>query len=193
MKKKILFAFLAAMITVSLAACGGSQKKEENKDNKVTIESPTVLLDRVWSEFEEDEKFAVIGGDAANATENAAGAVNIEDAENVMASLHISEDGLAYVKEAASLTHMMNANTFTAAAYRLGEEANAQALVDSLKESISTTRWMCGFPETLIIYKVADEYVAAAFGNADNIANFKNHLAAVYGEQAVLGVEMPIE
>jgi hypothetical protein len=48
---------------------------------------------------------------------------------------------------------------------------------------------MCGFPDTLIIYTVADEYVVAAFGNAEIIETFKTKLAAVYGENATLSVE----
>lgn len=193
MKKKILFALLTAAMTISLAACGGSQKPEEDKEAQVTVESAEVLLNNVWDQFAEDEKFAVVGGDAANSVENAAGKVDISDTETVTALFHISEDGLAYVKDAASLMHMMNANTFTAAAYQLEDAANAPELVDSLKESISGTRWMCGFPEMLHIYTVADEYVTAAFGNADNMEHFKTHLTDVYGDSAVLSVEMPIE
>lgn len=196
MKKKILFALLTAAMTISLVACGG--KKTANGGNEssaaqVTIESAEVLLNNVWDKFTAEEQFAVVGGDAAHSVENAAGIVDIQDTDTITALLHISEDGLAYVKDAASLMHMMNSNTFTAAAYQLNDAANTEALVDSLKESISGTRWICGFPEMLNIYTVSDDYVTAAFGTADNLEHFKTHLTEVYGDSAVLCVDMPIE
>lgn len=189
MKKRILCALLAVVMVVALAACGGNTDADKENENKITIESPAALINSVWSTFAEEEKFFVRGGDVQSPVDGEAGAVSLADAEAVKAELHIDETGLSYVSEAASLIHAMNANTFTAAAYKLNDAANAQALVDSLKESISGTRWMCGFPDTLIIYTVADEYVVAAFGNAEAIENFKTKLATVYGENATLNVE----
>lgn len=189
MRKRILFALLAVVMVVALAACGGNTDADKEDENKITIESPAALINDVWSTFAEEEKFPVMGGDFENMVDGEAGAISIADAEAVNSTLHIDETGLSYVSEAAALTHAMNANTFTAASYKLADSANAQALVDSLKASITSTQWMCGFPDTLIIYTVADEYVVAAFGNAEAIENFKTKLAAVYGENATLSVE----
>ena len=86
---------------------------------------------------------------------------------------------------------MMNANTFTCASYHVKSE-DASALTSSLKDSIKSTRWMCGFPETLIIYTVNGEYVVAAFGNGEAINSFKTALTDVYGANAVLNVEEPL-
>ena len=189
MKKRILFALLAVVMVVALAACGGNTVADKDDANKITIESPAALINSVWSTYAEDEKFFATGGDFENMVDGEAGAVSLADAEAVNSTLHIDETGLSYVSEAAALTHAMNANTFTAASYKLADSANAQALVDSLKASITSTQWMCGFPDTLIIYTVADEYVVAAFGNAEIIETFKTKLATVYGENATLDVE----
>lgn len=189
LKKRILFALLAVVMVVALAACGGNTDADKEDANKITIESPAALINSVWSTYAEDEKFFATGGDFENMVDGEAGAVSLADAEAVNSTLHIDETGLSYVSEAAALTHAMNANTFTGAAYKLSDAANAQALVDSLKNSITSTRWMCGFPDTLIIYTVADEYVVAAFGNAEIIETFKTKLATVYGENATLDVE----
>ncbi len=187
MKKRILCAVLAVVMVVALAACGTNGSKED--ENKVTIESPVALLDGVWGTFAEEEKFPVMGGDFEAAVNDAAGEFNIADVENATATLHITEDSLKLVDKVATLTHAMNANTFSAAAYHLADAANAETLVNSLKDSIKSTQWMCGFPDTLIIYTVADEYVVAAFGNAEAIESFKTKLATVYGESATLNVE----
>ncbi len=187
MKKRILCAVLAVVMVVALAACGTNGSKED--ENKVTIESPVALLDGVWGTFAEEEKFPVMGGDFEAAVNDAAGNFNISDVENATATLHITEDSLKLVDKVATLTHAMNANTFSAAAYHLADAANAETLVNSLKNSIKSTQWMCGFPDTLIIYTVAGEYVVAAFGNAEAIESFKTKLATVYGESATLNVE----
>ena len=187
MKKRILCAVLAVVMVVALAACGTTSSNDDT--NKVAIESPVALLDGVWSTFAEEEKFPVMGGDFEAAVNDAAGDFNIADVENATATLHITEDSLKLVDKVGTITHAMNANTFSAAAYLLADKANAETLVNSLKDSIKSTQWMCGFPDTLIIYTVAEEYVVAAFGNAEAIESFKTKLATVYGESATLNVE----
>ena len=187
MKKRILCAVLAVVMVVALAACGTAPKDDANK---VTIESPVALLDGVWGTFAEEEKFPVMGGNNYETpVDDAAGEFNISDVEAATATLHITEDSLKLVDKVGTITHAMNANTFSAAAYHLADAANAETLVNSLKDSIKSTQWMCGFPDTLIIYTVADEYVVAAFGNAEAIESFKTKLATVYGESATLNVE----
>lgn len=189
MKKRILFALLAVVMVLSLVACGSST--EEVDENKVTIESSVALLDSVWSKFAEEEKFPVMGGDFSNPVDGSAGTFNLADTENAVASLHIAEDNIALTDEAATIIHAMNANTFTAASYHLKDSAQADTFVTSLKDSIKSTQWMCGFPDTLVIYNVGD-YVVAAYGNADAINTFKAKIAEVYGADAVLSVEEPL-
>ena len=69
------------------------------------------------------------------------------------------------------------------------DAANADTLVQALKNNITTTQWMCGFPDKLVIFTVNGEYVVSAFGNGEIMDNFKTKLAEVYGEGAVLEVE----
>jgi hypothetical protein len=187
MKKRFLFAVVAVVLVVALAACTGNTGKDDG--NKVEIESSTALINSVWTTYAEEEKFPVMGGDFSAPVDNGAGEFNISDVENAVATLHITEDSLQLVDKVGTITHAMNANTFSAAAYHLADAANAETLVNSLKDSIKSTQWMCGFPDTLIIYTVADEYVVAAFGNAEAIERFKTKLATVYGEGATLNVE----
>ena len=185
MTKRITALLMAVLMVLSFAACGG--KPEESK---VEIESSVALLDSVWTTFAEEEKFPVMGGDFSAPVDGGAGAFNLTDKENAVAMLHIAEGDIALVSEAATLIHAMNANTFTAAAYRLAEGTDGEAFVTSLKDSIKATQWMCGFPDTLVIYTIGD-YVVAAFGNADAINTFKTKLIAVYAD-ATLSVEEPL-
>lgn len=185
MIKRITALVMAVLMVVSLCACGGNPE-----ENKVQIESSVALLDSIWTTYGEEEKFPVMGGDFSAPVDGGAGAFNLTDKENAVATLHIAEGDIALVSEAATIIHAMNANTFTAAAYRLAEGTDGEAFVTSLKDSIKATQWMCGFPDTLVIYTIGD-YVVAAFGNQDAINLFKTKLVAVYAD-ATLSVEEPL-
>ena len=82
--------------------------------------------------------------------------------------------------------HAMNANTFTSAAFHLTDAKSAETFSTSLKDSITSTQWMCGIPEKLVMYTInGGEYVVYAVGAADLIDNFSAKLVAAYGEAAV--------
>ena len=41
-------------------------------------------------------------------------------------------------------------------------------------------RWMCGFPDSLLIRAVGDQYVVVAFGVNDAMTPFESHMSAAY-------------
>ena len=208
--KRIVFALLALTLMFSMVACGEAAKETETMEEATataeTLEATTeeankteekeeasetgavAILNKAWNKVPEDKKFPVMGGDFDAPVDGKAGKVNIKNVENTTATLHITEEDLGKVTEAAAITHMMNANTFTCAAYQVKSE-DAEAFISSLKDSIKATQWMCGFPETLIIYTVDGEYVVAAFGNGEAIDNFEAGLNDAFGASAVLNVE----
>lgn len=207
--KKIAFVLLALTLLISMAACGEAAKEtetateeiatvteeaktEETEETKKTEESEesgaVAILNKAWDKLGEDKKFAVMGGDFDAPVDGKAGKVNIKNVENTTSTLHITEEDLGKVIDAAAITHMMNANTFTCAAYQVKSE-DAADFASSLKDSIKATQWMCGFPETLVIYTVDGEYVVAAFGNGEAIDNFEAGLNEAFGSSAVLNVE----
>lgn len=210
MKKRIVFALLALTLLLSMAACGEAAKETETVDEETVTEEvkteetkkteekeeveetgAAAILNKAWSKLGDDKKFPVMGGDFDTPVDGKAGKVNIKNVENTTSTLHITEDALAKVTDAAAITHMMNANTFTCAAYRV-KSADAADFASSLKDSIKNTQWMCGFPETLVIYTVEGEYVVAAFGNGEAIDNFEAGLTEAFGDAAVLTVEEPL-
>ena len=113
---------LSALLLLSLAACG--DKNNASGDKPAAPTSALNILETVWNTYGEDEKFAVAGGDFSetNAREDAPGVFDLKDRALVDSELGLPET--AAVDEAASLVHMMNANTFTAAAYHaIGDTA----------------------------------------------------------------------
>lgn len=69
--KKIISLVLAAVLTLSLAACG--TKNDSKGDQSAAPASALDLLEKVWSTYTDDEKFPAAGGDysEANSKEDA--------------------------------------------------------------------------------------------------------------------------
>lgn len=181
--KKLLSIFLVGMLAFSMIACSGtSSENNDVNDDVVNVEiaDATELLTTVWDSYGEDEKFAIMGGDYVTMVDSAPGKFDISDTESLDAMLGVPVDAVASIDGAASMVHMMNANTFTAGAYHMVADADMTAYSDALKENITNRQWMCGFPDTLIIASVGDEYVVSAFGAADVIENFKTKLLEAY-------------
>ena len=177
--KKLLSVLLALTMVLGLAACGGNAAPTETE--AAPVEGPASaleVLEKVWSDYAEEEKFPVIGGSMAAPVDNAPGAYDIAD-ENITYSLLIPAEQLANVTEAASMIHMMNANTFTCAAYKLAEGVTAADFGAAMKDAVLNNQWMCGFPDSLLIKAVGD-CVIVAFGVNDAMTPFETHLAAVY-------------
>ena len=190
---------MAGVMVFGFAACGnknndGNQGNEQN-EVKVDVADATELFDKVWTNYTEtageDLMFMAMGGDFDNLVDGKPGKFNHENAEeNGMESqLCISTDAIALVDDAASLMHGMMVNNFTGAAYHVADKANVQSVVDGIKDRTLNNRWMCGFPEKLIVVTVGEDYVISAFGNAMIIDAFKTSVTTVYGELASVVVE----
>ena len=183
--KKILALMLALVMALSLVACGGgndTKNDEPNGDKPAGITSALALLETVWNDYGEDEKFSVVGGgpDAGQMVENAPAAFDLTDRSLAEHNLVLPES--AQVDEAASLTHMLNANTFTAAAYHAA--GDVQALATELRDAVQGNRWMCGFPDKVVV-AVRDEYVVVAFGAEDLVDAFAGRLSGIFGMELV--------
>ena len=177
--KKFISLVLAAVLALSLAACG---KDNASDGNPVKPTSALDVLETVWNTYGEDEKFPTVGGafSDADVKENAPGAYDITDRAEADRVLGLPETAL--VDQAASLVHMMNQNTFTAAAYHATDDPDA--LAQQLRDNIQQRQWMCGFPDKLAVAVVGD-YVTAVYGAEDLVDGFMNHLTGIYGVTAV--------
>lgn len=172
---------------------------EETVTETVTEETPSAeaiaspeadLLNSIYSAFAEDQKFPVGGGDSSNMVMDGSGALSLDNADEWTNSLAFPADQADNIDGAASMIHMMNANTFTSAAYHLTDGANSDAFAEAVKETVLAKQWICGMPDTLVILS-ANDYVITAFGAADLIENFKTTaLSAISGSEVIL--ETPV-
>lgn len=161
-----------------------ADKHDTDKANKPS--SPLNLLNTVWKSYSEDDKFPASGGDYSeeNAKDDAPGKFDVSDSAVLESTLAVPEDSADLLKKAASLTHMMNLNTFTAGAFQLKDSKNANKFAKAMKESIENRRWVCGFPDKFVIIKV-NGYVVSAFGAADLIDTFKSKTLKAYQDAKV--------
>ena len=200
--KKIISLVLAGVMVLGLAACGSSKPAETTLPTDTTpVETTPVetnapetetnapaastgavaVLESIWNLYAEDEKFAVIGGNMESPVDGAPGNYDMAYAENLTWNLLVPEDQLANVDEAATMIHMMNANTFTCGVVHLVEGADAEAFANTMRDAIQGNQWMCGFPESLTVAVLEGGYVLIAFGVNDAMAPFMAHFTEVYG------------
>ena len=83
----------------------------------------------------------------------------------------------------------MNANTFTSGAFHVTDEADVEKFAGSLKDAIINNKWICGAPETAVLFQIGDQYVVSAFGNAEMVEYFKTQLTSAYPTAEVLAEE----
>lgn len=197
--KRIIAILLVCMLAIGAVACGksGNDSQSNTEENApvetVDVADATELLTNVWSSYEEADKFPIGGGDYDNIVMDAPGKYDVAKVEDLDAVLGLPQSAATMIDDAASMMHMMNANTFTAGAYHVMDASNQQNVMDSLKDNIMNRQWMCGFPDTLIIASVGGEYVVSAFGNAEIIETFKNNLQAQYEIAEIVYEESLVE
>lgn len=183
--KKVFSLILALTMVLSLAACGGKGAEETT----AAAEAPATaveILEKTWVEYAESEKFAIIGGNVEAGIMDTPANFDMEYAENMTYNLLVPAEQIANVAEAASMIHMMNANTFTCGVFRLAEGVAMTDFAAAMQQAVQGNMWMCGFPEQLLIKDVAGQYVLVAFGLTDTMTTFEKHLNEVYPQAATL-------
>ena len=184
--KKLFSLLLAAAMILSLAACG-SKADDNNGGDTAQPADALALLNTVWSSYAEDDKFAVSGGDMneENMVDDAPGNFSVADGDTLDYMLGYPAADVDKLTDAASLIHMMNANTFTAGAFHIANAPDVDAVVSDLKDNIMDRQWMCGFPDKLVILTMGD-FVVSCFGAEELVDQFRDTLTTVYGEASVV-------
>lgn len=189
--KKIITLVLSILLTFSALGCGGSGQKGDSQGSEVSYQDALNVITTVYESYKEEDLFAIYGGDQENAVMDAPGSFDISKTEELTYTLNLPEDQVSSIDDAATMIHMMNANTFTGAVYHLTEGTDSDAFVEAVKTGILNTQWMCGFPDTLVIINAGGGYIVTAYGEAGIMETFKtNALSALSGAEVM--VETPI-
>ncbi len=197
MFKKILIALLAFVMVFSIAACSKDPVSDEGTPNAgesdttpedTTPEAPVItdsleILNTIWALYDaETEKFPAAGGDSSEENMNmeGPGRYSLTESEGFIATMNFPASEIEKIDDAANLIHMMNLNTFTAAAVRVTNPDDLIPVFSAAKENILGTQWMCGFPEKLVMVSIDDTYLIYAYGNGELIDNFEAKLLEAY-------------
>ena len=165
-------------MALSLAACG---KKDDGKNNADAPADSLALLTKVWDSYTDDEKFPAAGGDYETSVDDAPGAFDPSNADNLNFLLTVPTEDASLIDDAASLMHMMNANTFTCGALRVKNGDDAAKLAEDLRDAIQNKQWMCGFPDKLVIATLGN-YVVSVYGDEELVNTFRDKLQAAYSD-----------
>ena len=186
MKKLISLALVLAMALSILAGCGTTPAGEAGNDNGgAEVAAPASaleVLENIWAQYGEDEMFPVIGGNMESPVDGAPGNYDMAYAENLPYNLIIPEAELGNVTEAASMIHMMNANTFTAGVVKLADGVDVAAFAATMHDALVNNHWMCGMPEYMVIADMGGNYLLVAFGVNDAMTPFQAHMAEAYAD-----------
>ena len=130
--KKIISILLAAAMVLAFAACGNNSGNNGGNDAAVT--DPLEVLSKTWSSLPEEDKFPAAGGDNGSPVDDKPGKFDISDTDNLDYMLSFPAGSVDLIDSAASLTHMMNMNTFTCGAYHVKNAADAKTLAQALEK-----------------------------------------------------------
>ena len=143
------------------------------------VDDALTILNAIWNTYSDEEKFPAAGGDSEHAVDGAPGSFDVSNADSLSYLLTFPADDVSLIDSAASLVHMMNLNTFTCGAFHVADANNVARLADDLRTTIQAKRWMCGFPDKLVIVTVGQS-VLSVYGNEDLVNTFRDKLLASY-------------
>lgn len=143
------------------------------------VDDALTILNAIWNTYSDEEKFPAAGGDSEHAVDGAPGSFDASNADSLSYQLTFPADDASLIDSAASLVHMMNLNTFTCGAFHVADANNVTRLADDLRTTIQDKRWMCGFPDKLVIVTVGQS-VLSVYGNEELVNTFRDKLLASY-------------
>ena len=149
------------------------------------VDDALTILNAIWNTYSDEEKFPAAGGDSEHAVDGAPGSFDVSNADSLSYLLTFPADDASLIDSAASLVHMMNMNTFTCGAFHVADANNVARLADDLRTTIQAKRWMCGFPDKLVIVTVGQS-VLSVYGNEELVNTFRDKLLASYPTAAAV-------
>ena len=162
-------------------------KPETSAEDKpaAAVDDALTILNAIWNTYSDEEKFPAAGGDSEHAVDGAPGSFDVSNADSLSYQLTFPADDASLIDSAASLVHMMNLNTFTCGAFHVADANNVARLADDLRTTIQAKRWMCGFPDKLVIVTVGQS-VLSVYGNEELVNTFRDKLLASYSAAAAV-------
>lgn len=200
---RMFLVFLAAMVVAgSLVGCRANVPQDDNgqintdntqtdtntptQDHTNQSADSTKILENIWAKYEEDEKFSVYGGALENSVNDAPGALDVTDEEEMTTRYLLPSEMLGKVSEGASLVHMMNNNIFTAVVVKLSNSTEMKTVYENWRDTIQRNQWICGQPDRLLMANVDGSHLLMVFASKEAMDTFKQKMAQAYPQGAIL-------
>ena len=183
--KKLLALALAAVMALSVVACGGNTENNGGNNDSVAITDALEVLTTVWGTYEEAELFPVAGGDAEHANWEGPAKFELAATEELEATYGVTADLAANIDDAATMMHAMMMNNFAVGVYHLTDASTMDNFTSTIKTNLLEKQWLCGQPEKVIVITVG-EYVVAGYGLAQLIDTFEAKLTESYSSATVV-------
>ena len=174
MKKRMYIAWVC-LLCLLLCSCGSGSSASAN--------DPEAILSQIWAQYGSGETFSVYGGSPEDNINGKPGKLSNTDA--YQEKFLIPENQLSSIKSAASLTHMMNSNVFTAGVFRLNQGTNAKSFANAVRDNLKANHWLCGSPEKLLIAAPEGGQLLIAYGSQSAITLLHTKLLAAFPEASV--------
>lgn len=191
--KKLIALMMALAIVASFAACGEKKTETENTTVPTTQEvvedttgettemitggdatfddleigdttTAVEILEYAWMGMGAERQPSAIGGHFSAEYTGGPYTYELAYAEDLAATLLLPADQMDAVIDAATVVHMLNANSLTAGVIKLSEGTDVKAFADAVADRISNNQWMCGFPEKMSIIQINEDYLFVAYG-----------------------------
>ena len=143
------------------------------------------ILAKIWTEYDENERFASYGGTVEHSVSDAPGDLDMTNTEEIITKYLLPADQLANVENGASLVHLMNSNIFTAAVFKLKEGADVRTAAKALRDNIQKAQWLCGQPDHLLVAEV-EGHLLMCFAAKEVMDTFRQSLKTAYAETAII-------
>ena len=160
----------------------------QSTNQNVTIKSSNELLTKVWNNYEDkdtdnnmyNDKFPILGGHFESYTEEAPGEYDLSKTADLEKSFCFPADKIDLIDNAATMVHLMYANSFSASAYHVKDATKVNEVAKSIQDCVLKNQWLDGEPDELLIMTVGDDYVVSVFGEDEQVEYFKAGVKTVY-------------
>ena len=202
--KKLLAFFLVSVLMLLAVACGmspndgkipgegdptidngtagdqntpGDMIPDQSGENNTSTsyQNANELLEKIWTQHSDAERFPIMGGDYDNIVDNAPGAFDLshpEAAANLDSLYAFPPAEIGKIDSAAGMIHGMNANIFTCGAFRIKQGNDINACAEQIKNHVLSKQFLCGSPENLAILSLPGNYLISVFGTTDAVTSF---------------------
>lgn len=143
------------------------------------------ILAKIWTEYDENERFASYGGTVEHSVSDAPGDLDMTNTEEIITKYLLPADQLTNVENGASLVHLMNSNIFTAAVFKLKEGADVRTAAKALRDNIQKAQWLCGQPDHLLVAEV-EGHLLMSFAAKEAMDTFRQSLKTAYTETEII-------